>query len=462
MKDLAIYTSSKLLPSLLNFVAMALLSRMLGPTEYGQLALLTASASFLSTLVLQWPNQYLFRFFSNEQNNKTAFISNLIKHQVNTGLICLILAGIIGYYFSKALWWIGLVLLGTTQAFFEFSLRLHNLEFQRVKFLKQNILRSCAYLVCTPAILLVFGSHYALVVGANTLIYLLSSLTSINKKYLNLSRKTETIPGAINYIFPLMLASGLTIVLDAIDRYFINFYHGAAVTGIYSANYEILQYSLQSIFGIILLICGPLVFDSYEKKDFSALNVHLIRIQKFFFALMFPLAIFMNIFSSEIVALTSGRAYLTGNNSIVSMLILGIFLSGIKMYFFDQILLMTKNTRQILIINAIGLSLNVVLNYLLIPKLEILGAATATAASFFGTFALSAVISRKYYKWPLEIRENCIYIVLFSALGAGTLLYTKTAHLWIFAALIYLVLWSAILYFMNWENIKFELKKLKR
>ena len=83
------------------------------------------------------------------------------------------------------------------------------------------------------------------------------------------------------------------------------------------------------------------------------------------------------------------------------------------MYIFTPGMALAKKTGLILIINLVAVTLNFILNFLLIPKFGIVGASFATLCSGAILFILNMISSQRFYFVPHEWSKLLIIFGLF-------------------------------------------------
>jgi O-antigen/teichoic acid export membrane protein len=86
---------------------------------------------------------------------------------------------------------------------------------------------------------------------------------------------------------------------------------------------------------------------------------------------------------------------------ITPWIALGAALSGVTVYYFNQVFTLGHRTDRMLLTMAVPAVANVILNLILIPRFGVLGAAWATAASFALGLAASILIGRTVMRLPI-------------------------------------------------------------
>lgn len=130
------------------------------------------------------------------------------------------------------------------------------------------------------------------------------------------------------------------------------------------------------------VVLTPGIIKNISEKNQEKLFKNIDYYLDFIIAFTLPIIIILNFTSKNLILLFSGDEYLIATFSMKIMLpiILFISLSGLCA---AQILIPLGKEKKILNISIIGLLLNVLLNFLLIPKYSIVGAAIATLISEF-------------------------------------------------------------------------------
>lgn len=203
------------------------------------------------------------------------------------------------------------------------------------------------------------------------------------------------------------------ISLDLIDRYFIGYFHGEASVGIYSACYRI---------GLVmnLLISGfrtawiPFFMDlkeeKYNKLIFSKIFSYFV-----YGAMVLFLAV--SLFAGDLMHLKIGSITFLAKDYwsgivIIPYILMAYFFFGlytnlnIASYFENKI-------SYLIISSGAGFVSNVILNIILIPPYNIIGAALATMFSYFIMFAVLYYLSQKVYHIPYEISRS-VFIIIFA------------------------------------------------
>lgn len=245
---------------------------------------------------------------------------------------------------------------------------------------------------------------------------------------------------AIFFSLPLVLMVFFSFIIDASDRYILNYYLGKSAVAIYSLAY-----------GLVTMVASlPLIFQS-TIAPYLAEKWNLKEDPSSFFSIMLkysliivvPSIIGVVVFREEAVALLSGAKYSESVSLIAVMAIYPLFAVLIEL--FNKTLLLRNMIKHTLGVYLAGALFKIIFSLLFVPLWGVEAAAYSTTLSFFLMFILL------FFFRPKEISLKKEFIagkrIVFSALLMGLFLSLfSTSPLWLklaaasIGALIYLVL----------------------
>jgi len=212
------------------------------------------------------------------------------------------------------------------------------------------------------------------------------------------------------------------ILIDMSDRFFLKYFFNEKVVGIYWANYR-LATVMSLVIAAFKFSWTPYFLnlsDNPENKKiisniftyfcFAGLSLFLI------FSLLTDQFVKIDIFGMQFL----DEKFLHGL-SIVPIVLMAYFFSGAYSTL-NAAPFFTDKTFLILFISAAGLLINLALNFLLIPILEMNGAALSTLITYFAMFLIMYYYSQKIYRidyeWKKIFKIGFLTMVFF---GAGFL-----------------------------------------
>jgi O-antigen/teichoic acid export membrane protein len=424
MKYFLNYGISKLFPGILNFLIIIISIRNLNIEVYGEysyvLSLITLICSFLYPWIkINISRRYLE--FKNSQNRQLFLNTTNTLFLISTIVYSLIVFALILYHDSNHL----LILFGAiallVQSYFEQVTTFLRADLKSTSYMKHNIIRSIVRFISFVVLFFIidleaYSLFIALFVG-NVLPFLLSK--SFNQyKHNNININIEQAKSFLSYGIPLMISSLMVYIINSSDRIFIERYLGSEELGKYSAIYDTVGFLFTTFFIIVNMAFYPLLFKTFGRdisafklisKNFTKINI-LVPV-----ALMLPLILYNREFSKYILRKSFEL------DLLFLLILIGIVISGFKSYLIDTNFHIIKRTKLQTITVIIAASSNLLLNFLLIPRFGVNGAAWSTIIS-----VLIGMILSIYLIW--RTKSNQLFFE-YGRIVVGILLFLVLAIL---------------------------------
>ena len=267
----------------------------------------------------------------------------------------------------------------------------------------------------------------------------------VRTKPLNRFSKSMT-----DYSKPLILNSISWWINTASDRYIVAWMCGVAVNGVYSIAYKIP--SIVEVFQSIFLQAWQIsAITSYNDDDNE---IFFSRIYSIYNLLMVLLCSSIIIIVKLIAGMMFANEFYEAWVFVPILLLANIFgaMSGLIGGVFSAV----KDTKIYSYSTMIGAIVNIVLNLILIKFVGVIGAAIATAISYFVVWVIRMVNAKKYIKLRINIkRDLVVYFIL--VLQAVLMINFASIKVYIFQ----LILFAAII-FLNYNEINGLMKGLWR
>lgn len=190
--------------------------------------------------------------------------------------------------------------------------------------------------------------------------------------------------------WPLMISSGAIMLYMRFDQIMIKKMISLEELGFYSVSVKIAE-SWYFIPMLISSVMYPLLIEAKKSND---LYMHRLK-QLFFSCIMVSLlcSVLLFIFSDFIIEILFGELF-SGSKTTLSILSIGGIFVGMG-YVNGKWMVIENFTKLSLIRNILGLFINVSLNFYLIPKYGIIGAAVSTLISLaFASYFFFLIIKR--------------------------------------------------------------------
>lgn len=415
LKDMSKYLPAQIIPGVVGFISIPIVTRLFSPGDYGNYSLVLATVAILSLLV-GWLSMSIIRFYPVfERDGKLDyFYGNIVKlFFISILIISVIFCGVlltVKQLLSNQLYklgYIGLILFVFTSLFNTLQ---HFLRSKRQVswYSAFAIWKSVASIGLGLLLIVVFdfGIDGLLWGGSLSLILITPILwkKSISKVSLTNSKiSTPLIKEVAKYSFPLVIANIAAWVLSLSDRYILQFFRDSREVGIYSVSYNISAHSIILLTTIFMLAAGPISINIWEKEGEEKSKLFLSKLTRYFLITCIPTVVGLSVLSKPIMEILTGREYFEGYK-IIPFVTLGAFFLGLQQRFQAGFVLYKKTGFITFSIAASGL-LNVVLNFLLIPKYGYMAAAITTLISYVFLLFLMVFISRRFFLWKFPFKS---------------------------------------------------------
>lgn len=456
-KDSLVYGFGNAILKILALLTAPIFTRVFLPADYGIINLITSITYFLSLLLIFGMDAATSVSYYQYGKEKKTIVSTTFWFLVIWGILLVGLASLFSKQFSHLSFqtnsYSPLFLIAFATAFFtlliSFAKLIFRLEFQAKTFALIAIFQAVVSTALMIVLVVVFKYGLAGYLGG-TLIGTFASFIlafgyilirkTITFRF-NLSRLKEMLAYGV-----MMVPTALSFyVFDLSDRYFINHYWNLTELGLYSIAINIA--SLLTFFSIALgQAWTPYVLKLYydSRKIF---NQFVPRIFVYYLILFFTLALFVTIFGQEILKILTTPNYYPSYRAIGPMALAFTFAATLQITVLGMTIV--RKTKFMAFYALLTAIINIILNFLLIPKYGMVGAAWATAASYFFLTLAYLFTSQKfiYIKLPWQKIFKLVLLSVIAIIFAPYLWQAnfygnfaiKVAELFSFCFLLYLL-----------------------
>jgi O-antigen/teichoic acid export membrane protein len=276
-------------------------------------------------------------------------------------------------------------------------------------------------------------------------------------KNLEIRFEASVLKEMLTYSYPLIIASVSAILLNTLDRYFLNYYSNLKEVGLYSLGFKIANTVKVLVVMSVQMAVSPILFQMMNSPE--RYRFYSKYMTYFAFATMF-MVLGMSLFGREIIkVITIDRAYWE-SFKIMPVIGLSIFFSMLK----DTSLLGLQLAKKSMIVSVVVVLitlLNLGFNFILTPVLGMYGASLSSMLAQAAFFTVIYHFAQKHYHIPYEIGK----IILLFITGSFLLLISYIPGEWnvalrILIKTLVLVSFPFILYFLRFYE-KIELIRLK-
>ncbi|MFH1786567.1 MAG: flippase [archaeon] len=210
--------------------------------------------------------------------------------------------------------------------------------------------------------------------------------------YLGEKKRTEPyLKKFLNYGFFFFINSVFAFVITKTDILFLSRFRNYAEVGSYNIGISFIM--LLSLIPLALIyVIFPTMASHKFRKDMKSVRENLTRICKFMSIFNFPIAVYLAVMSTQAVVVI-----LTGSYDVTIKILWMLAISGV-LYSFSQVFSFSiaglGKVRSLSKIVLIQLALNLALNLYLVPRYGVYGAASALiATNLLGVLLMYALIS---------------------------------------------------------------------
>lgn len=405
LQHTAYYFLARGLPGLVNFLALSVYTRLLVPDEYGRYTLALATVSFVSAVLFQWIQLGLLRFLPRHEGHEERLLSTILAAYLMvvavTGVIGAAAYGLLDSGHWQAILPVALVLLWV-QAWFEINLQLLSSRHKPMRYGKLAGTRAILALLVGGTLAWAGWKAQAplwgLVVGGVVAMLWLTRDAWNSVRYKHVDRRL--LQELAQYGLPLGATFVFSFVISTSDRYLIAWLIDEKAVGLYSAGYDLAQFSLGVLMMIVNLAAYPIIVRALEHDGIEAARGQLKRQGLLLLVIAAPATAGFIVLADNISAVLLGTAFRVSAASILPWIACAALVGGIKAYYFDLAFQLGKSTMGQVRVVMIASLVNIVLNLAWIPSHGLLGAAWATLAAYSVGLLLSAWLGRRHFKLP--------------------------------------------------------------
>ena len=428
-KHSIVYSAGVLLQRVASFILVPLYTLYFATSDYGQMDILSTTSSLLTTFLGLGMIAGMYRIYFKTDDEDSRL--NITK----TALFIFITTSSVLFVFIIFARPLSSLLLGTDDqnslvVLVLMSIMLGNLllvpysilraKGQSVRYVVYSLIQFFVNVGFTIYLVVIArhgirGNFEGLVIGQIVVLLFFSGA------FINMFRAHFSWDAAkemLSFGLPLVPAAIAATSMTVSDRYFLRAFSTFDEIGVYALGYKIGMIIQVLIVTPFILSWGPVMWSVSEKpyaKRFYA------KVLTYFLAIALFITLALSILSPEILRIISQREAYWRAWMVVPFIALSYLLYGL----YAQVnvgISLRKKTQYIPFIVIGAAALNLLLNFLLIPRWGMMGAAVATVLSYFALLILTYMVSQRLYPVVYEWRRIIILLIIFSIIsGMGYL-----------------------------------------
>ena len=460
LKHSGIYILAKIIPGLMAFIALSVYTHLLTPSQYGVFTLIFTSAIFVNTTVFNWLPVGMVRFWPGGTYTDKTFITTVGVLYRFLSLPIIILTAVVAFFIDSEsitylfAWLLLLFGLGAHR----FGLMLKTSQMDPYGYSIMIISYSILALALASGLAYLGWGPMGLLIGV-ALGMIIPSLIQTFRSWLSFDASQfspELTQKLMIYGMPLAASFLLDEVANVSDRYMLAWLSGEAEAGKYAVGYDLAGNSILMIMNAINLAAYPMIVKLLETKGKEAALEYFRTYAVLLLGLSIPAVVGLSLVGPNIVDMVIGEEYRESVTLLLPWVSTAVFFMGAGAFYMHlPFQLGNKNMGIFKIAGAVAV-LNLLLNYWLIPKMGMQGAAIATLLSFMISVTLGFIFGRRVFWIPFPAKE--VGQILLSSLLMGIVLYYLKDHrgwLWLGVQLTSgLAIYLAVSYLQNIGDIK--------
>jgi len=397
IKNAGVYGIVQILQGAIGFFLLPIYTRYLTPKDYGIVSIVTSITGFLGMFYLLGLNGAISKYYYEYEDDESSFrkfIGTIITIILIISLFLTIflfsthkfildrfIKGVAFYPYMG----IGLLTVGLSTLFPIYQSILQ-MQHKAEKYAVQQFSVFLVTLILNLILIVVMKVGAigpllsAFIVSLITFTYAVVIFTKFTKWRIDKNIMVKS----MKYAMPLVPHSLAGWISTLADRIILNNLKSTAMVGIYNIGYQ---------FGNIINMISGAVNSAFIPWFFSIMkNSKNDRNQIYRFGTAFILvyslgALWLSILSPYILKFMVNKNFYSAVDCIPYIAFAYVF-NGVYYFFVSGLFYNEAGTKYIFIASTISAAVNIILNFLLIPKYEIIGASAATLISF----ALASVI----------------------------------------------------------------------
>lgn len=431
VKHSGVYSLGKISTKLIAFLLIPIYTSHLSPNDYGILQICNIFSSILVTIILMGMSSSLFKvYFSGESNRSIVLGTTIINYLISSFIFLTPL-----FFFSS---YLSPIIIGNyPNSDYLFKIILASVFVEGIMNLEFAVLRareeSLKFVIVSVINIIVYASLNIIFV------------VSLNKKYIGVREAVLItciisvlimVPFCLNKIkwkfnksyskeilqigIPLAIAGIASWILNMTDRFMIKYIlppaEALAQIGIYSLGDKFAQIVRFILVMPFMMAWGPMMYSYQNHPQAKKMYKTVLHYFAFIAGL---LCLLISFFSPEIIILMARQEVFYAAYKVVPILTFSKVLLGLFMIFTVGVTL-THNTKYIAYSNYIAAGLNIILNFILIPKFGIMGAAIASLLSYIICVFTLYKFAQKVYQVNWQISRVFFYFLFLFSLSALT------------------------------------------
>ena len=388
-KSVSIFASVSIITSGISFLLLPILTKYLSKEDYGILSVFNASTRFIYILISLGATSILMtKIFKTDKRSLSSYFKTYYVLILLNCLIVSIFVVISLLFFDdffgipkKIALFIPVISVGLL--FYELILSLMIYKRQALNYAITSLSKFGLEILLTLFFVVLLFYNWEGRVGALVISIILINVISLrylkNQHLLNGKFEIKKLKEMVLFGAPFLIFDLSIIVLNLSDRFFIEHFLGLSETGIYSIGSLVGSLVLIGV-NALINVFRPIIYEKTRNYALEKNSLKFFSIQ--YLTTILIITLFLVVVLNKIIFLYFIDAKFYASQEIVWTIACGFFFWGLHSFYLSYFIF-EKKTKTIFMVSILSISLNLALNYILIPKFGIIGAGYATLATYF-------------------------------------------------------------------------------
>ena len=401
LRDALYYSISKIIPGLTGLISVILFFRLIGAEEYGKYSIIFSFTNLIAAFSFGWLNQSILRYRLT-YNSSVKILSPILMGFI-FGIILVTL-----FVITTSIFEFPIIFSNKSVIFLAISIGIFNIvksTFQSEELPNKVILitsfQSILMIICSIILIKLYNNDAKSLILGISFGYLIPILpyTKLFTSNVITKKNIKRIKPFFNYGAPLSLWLGISLSLNFLDRYFIEYYFGSSLMGSYAGFSEFIIRIFSIVIFPITLAVHPILMNKWNKNK----NIHDSLMKLFqasliqiiiFIIMLIPLSIFKDSFFYLIQTMIPELD--NSMNKIMIHIFIGGFLWQIALVLHKP-LEIEERTLIMVVCIILSLLINLIGNIYFLPKFGILATGYIMIVSAL-TYIISSILFSKSFR----------------------------------------------------------------
>ncbi|MCX5726499.1 MAG: flippase [Candidatus Saganbacteria bacterium] len=379
VKNFFSLAAAEVLMRIIAFAAVVYIARALGATVFGKLAFALAFVSYFTILSNIGLTTLGIREIARWKDRAAEYAGNIVALRFFFSLASFFLLIGATYFLAIPINTKAIVMIyGLTMLMESLNISWIFQAFERMEFdALIKILNRLIYVVLVISLVGIFMNYYMIplaLIIAESIAFILAALIAYKFAKIKLRFDLKLWKELFFEAIPIGISMVMISIYINFDTVMLSFMKGEEVTGWYNAGYKIIFF-IVSIGGVYMAAIYPILSYRFNSSIESLARV-VEKSAKLMAAIAFPLVIGGVLVAHKLIGSVFGREFLPAVPSF-QVLLIGAGVIFLSMAYGNSLIACNRQ-KQYTIAVTIGAVVNLILNFILIPKYSLFGAAVAT------------------------------------------------------------------------------------